>query len=289
MKDSNVRTAARFLALTIHHIDNLLEDWYPGLDSINIYGESLVNRLIPCSKCLRRIITTATVTSSKPKNIPSNDHWPNSHKSVFYFNTPPNSPQIHSTPLSSKNGIISPSSGSDSSFGFENESGFAVTDSDAISRESSPASSVDNHDGNGYEQQSSDTDTDDFSTSSATSGVQSSPQHRGSFDEKLIATFSFEECVVRSQTSDHVYCLIDGKLFFREEAPDVVSWIYHVLSTFYLKITSMVHTTKNISLNITFCINITKHMRLALEGEAYHTYSNSENPSSRNKMSVLMG
>lgn len=65
MNDSNIQTAARFLSLTVDHIDTLLSDWYPGLDTTNIFGENLVTRLIPCEKCIRRVIAGHSSSSHR--------------------------------------------------------------------------------------------------------------------------------------------------------------------------------------------------------------------------------
>ena len=234
--DSNIQTAARFLALTIHNIDNLLEDWYPGLDTINIYGENLVTRLIPCQKCIKRIISMGA--SPLPRYHQSrktnedvcngDDYSKNSsphRKSTFYLKAPGNNDNkgttlnVESTRDTSstldespERDVASPSSDSGSS------SGLGTDDS---SRESSPVPH--RAEGNGYEQDTTDSEAEQSRTSSQTSGVPPSPRHGSGVGGRIIASFQFEECVVISQTSDHITCPIDGDLPLNEAAPDVVS------------------------------------------------------------------
>ncbi|KXJ72845.1 hypothetical protein RP20_CCG017127 [Aedes albopictus] len=52
----NVRCLTQLLALSVDHIDLLLEDWYPTLGTRFVHtseGRFLVTRLVPCPKCLR--------------------------------------------------------------------------------------------------------------------------------------------------------------------------------------------------------------------------------------------
>jgi serine/threonine protein kinase len=48
---------AKLLALTVDHIDTLLEDWYPSLGTRFVHtsqGKFLVTRLVPCNACITR-------------------------------------------------------------------------------------------------------------------------------------------------------------------------------------------------------------------------------------------
>uniref|UniRef100_A0A182QR29 non-specific serine/threonine protein kinase n=1 Tax=Anopheles farauti TaxID=69004 RepID=A0A182QR29_9DIPT len=54
--EPNVQCLTQLLALTVDHIDLLLEDWYPTLGTRFVHtseGRFLVTRLVPCPKCLR--------------------------------------------------------------------------------------------------------------------------------------------------------------------------------------------------------------------------------------------
>ena len=53
--DTTLQYAARLLAITIDHIDNLITDWFPGLDTQTVQGHRLVTRLIPCPKCISSV------------------------------------------------------------------------------------------------------------------------------------------------------------------------------------------------------------------------------------------
>lgn len=51
----NNEYVAKLLALTVDHIDTLLEDWYPSLGTRFVHtseGKFLVTRIVPCVKCL---------------------------------------------------------------------------------------------------------------------------------------------------------------------------------------------------------------------------------------------
>jgi hypothetical protein len=244
VSDSNIKTAARFLALTIHHIDTLLEDWYPGLDTINIYGENLVTRLIPCQKCIKRIISMGVTPLPHQSrkggedvcngDVHSKTLSPH-RKSTFYLKTPGDDNEVSTRDVGSARDVsstldesperdaASPSSDSGSSSGLGTDSSFAAIDQDDSSRESSPVPHNVNPEKNGYEQDTTDSEAERSRTSSQTSGVPPSPRHGSGVGGRVIATFEFEECVVISHTCDHVTCPIDGDLPLSEEAPDVVS------------------------------------------------------------------
>ena len=54
--EPNVQCLTQLLALTVDHIDLLLEDWYPTLGTRFVHtseGRFLVTRLVPCPRCLR--------------------------------------------------------------------------------------------------------------------------------------------------------------------------------------------------------------------------------------------
>uniref|UniRef100_A0A8D8E4R7 non-specific serine/threonine protein kinase n=3 Tax=Culex pipiens TaxID=7175 RepID=A0A8D8E4R7_CULPI len=54
--EANVQCVTQLLALSVDHIDLLLEDWYPTLGTRFVHtseGRFLVTRLVPCPKCLR--------------------------------------------------------------------------------------------------------------------------------------------------------------------------------------------------------------------------------------------
>jgi hypothetical protein len=247
VSDSNIQTAARFLALAIQQIDTLLQDWYPGLDTTNIFGENLVTRLIPCQKCIRRIISMGVAPSphlresrkARDDICNGDEHGKSSspfRKSTFYCKTPgDDDDEVPTREMGSARDVsstrdespvrdtTSPSSDSGSSSGLGTDSSFVTIDPDDSSRESSPVSHNVNPEKNEYEQDTTDSDTERSGTSSQTSGVPPSPRHGSGIGERVIATFEFEECVVISHTSDHVTCPIDGDLPLKEAAPDVVS------------------------------------------------------------------
>ncbi|XP_053678911.1 leucine-rich repeat serine/threonine-protein kinase 1 [Anopheles nili] len=54
--EPNLQCLTQLLALTVDHIDLLLEDWYPTLGTRFVHtseGRFLVTRLVPCPRCLR--------------------------------------------------------------------------------------------------------------------------------------------------------------------------------------------------------------------------------------------
>lgn len=52
VSDSTVQHSARLLAIVVEHIDTLITDWFPGLDTLTVHGYRLVTRLIPCPSCI---------------------------------------------------------------------------------------------------------------------------------------------------------------------------------------------------------------------------------------------
>ena len=50
-----MQSAARLVAITVEHMDTLITDWFPGLDTITVQGRRLVTRLIPCPKCIMAV------------------------------------------------------------------------------------------------------------------------------------------------------------------------------------------------------------------------------------------
>ncbi|XP_052864950.1 leucine-rich repeat serine/threonine-protein kinase 1 [Anopheles cruzii] len=55
--EPSVQCLTKLLALTVDHIDLLLEDWYPTLGTRFVHtseGRFLVTRLVPCPRCLRK-------------------------------------------------------------------------------------------------------------------------------------------------------------------------------------------------------------------------------------------
>ena len=80
------------------------------------------------------------------------------------------------------------------------------------------------HRSNGVDRDDVDGETDGSSASSHTSGLGPSPRHGSRAGDRTITAFEFEECVVVSHKSDHVFCLVDGELPLKEIAPDVVSY-----------------------------------------------------------------
>ncbi|XP_053686186.1 leucine-rich repeat serine/threonine-protein kinase 1 isoform X3 [Sabethes cyaneus] len=54
--EANIQCVTQLLALSVDHIDLLLEDWYPTLGTRFVHtseGRFLVTRLVPCPRCLR--------------------------------------------------------------------------------------------------------------------------------------------------------------------------------------------------------------------------------------------
>lgn len=57
--EPNMPTIAKLLALSVDHIDLLLEDWYPSLGTRFVHtseGRFLITRLVLCPKCLRKLM-----------------------------------------------------------------------------------------------------------------------------------------------------------------------------------------------------------------------------------------
>lgn len=62
---------AKLLALSVDHIDLLLEDWYPSLGTRFVHtseGRFLITRLVLCPKCLRKITFNRQTASSTSNN-----------------------------------------------------------------------------------------------------------------------------------------------------------------------------------------------------------------------------
>ena len=67
--DPDPKVVCQFLSLTVEHIDQLLEDWYPSLGTRFVHtseGKMLVTRLVPCPRCL-------ATQSEKEQNDPWKD------------------------------------------------------------------------------------------------------------------------------------------------------------------------------------------------------------------------
>lgn len=56
--EPNLPIIAKLLALSVDHIDLLLEDWYPSLGTRFVHtseGRFLITRLVMCPKCLKKL------------------------------------------------------------------------------------------------------------------------------------------------------------------------------------------------------------------------------------------
>uniref|UniRef100_T1K991 non-specific serine/threonine protein kinase n=1 Tax=Tetranychus urticae TaxID=32264 RepID=T1K991_TETUR len=63
--EPNQEYIAKLLALTVDHIDTLLEDWYPSLGTRFVHtseGKFLVTRMIPCTQCFLEISADESTT-----------------------------------------------------------------------------------------------------------------------------------------------------------------------------------------------------------------------------------
>ena len=69
--DSNLQSAARLVAITVEHMDNLITDWFPGLDNTTVQGHRLVTRLVPCPKCIMVVCGVEEEESEKQNTAES--------------------------------------------------------------------------------------------------------------------------------------------------------------------------------------------------------------------------
>lgn len=70
--ETNIQCLSQLLALTVDHVDILLEDWYPTLGTRFVHtseGRFLVTRLVPCPKCIRRSEEKRAVNYNNVKTI----------------------------------------------------------------------------------------------------------------------------------------------------------------------------------------------------------------------------
>lgn len=69
--EPSVECTAQLLALTVDHIDILLEDWYPTLGTRFVHtseGKFLITRLVPCPQCLKVNDNDQNINEYPPTN-----------------------------------------------------------------------------------------------------------------------------------------------------------------------------------------------------------------------------
>lgn len=76
-----IESISKLLALTVDHIDTLLEDWYPSIGTRFVHtseGKYLVTRLIPCPRCLPSETTISTDPHADHGLVPQDNDktWP---------------------------------------------------------------------------------------------------------------------------------------------------------------------------------------------------------------------
>lgn len=69
--EPNMPIIAKLLALTVDHIDLLLEDWYPSLGTRFVHtseGRFLITRLVMCPRCLKKLAMNNKKSESSDNN-----------------------------------------------------------------------------------------------------------------------------------------------------------------------------------------------------------------------------
>ncbi|XP_055923849.1 leucine-rich repeat serine/threonine-protein kinase 1 isoform X2 [Eupeodes corollae] len=70
--EPNLQVISKLLALSVDHIDLLLEDWYPSLGTRFVHtseGRFLITRLVLCPKCLRKISDNCILLDVHQENL----------------------------------------------------------------------------------------------------------------------------------------------------------------------------------------------------------------------------
>lgn len=72
----NMSVIAKLLALTVDHIDLLLEDWYPSLGTRFVHtseGRFLITRMVMCPKCLKKLMNNSSDKADGGRNDDANE------------------------------------------------------------------------------------------------------------------------------------------------------------------------------------------------------------------------
>lgn len=85
-----VESIVKLLALTVDHVDTLLEDWYPSIGTRFVHtseGKYLITRLIPCPHCfpIERVERQDPNTDT---NVASTSHHENNERTWPYYSSP---------------------------------------------------------------------------------------------------------------------------------------------------------------------------------------------------------
>lgn len=75
IKNTSVRPSCKLLVITVEHIDNLLAEWYPKIDTLsNIHGIKAVRRVSFCDQCLQESIEAIQSSErKKSKSVAGDD------------------------------------------------------------------------------------------------------------------------------------------------------------------------------------------------------------------------
>lgn len=88
----NQEYLTKLLALTVDHIDTLLEDWYPSLGTRFVHtseGKFLVTRLVPCNLCLMELCDRSATFAEAEKSLEESSHEfvPSNELDIHSFST----------------------------------------------------------------------------------------------------------------------------------------------------------------------------------------------------------
>lgn len=212
-------SVTKLLAITVDHIDILLEDWYPALGTRFVHrsdGRFLVTRIVPCVHCMNSNYSQDTIM---------NKSFDSSHHSELNKSSQSNKKVIQQQPSSKRSfdGIY------ERSVIFDSRKQQLSTDlndlkalKDLNSLKSLDISPKKN------KITLSNTSSKSQSSSSAFYLENSSDRSDDSFKvikprpSMLVYCFMIEECILRASENKSVICLLHRKLNLKQIAPDTI-------------------------------------------------------------------
>lgn len=189
--EPNMEYIAKLLAMTVDHIDTLLEDWYPTLGTRFVHtseGKFLVTRMVPCTKCLLA-------------SVEFNDNSCNSTGSI---DLPKQGPQCNPA--------------------VEIQTWLEATASrDRVSNFGSVKSNVSQDSGVDNESSVSSRNESLDNSKVAASRIKKLdiPAITGK-KKSVVYSFILEECIMSASQEKDVECPVHGKLDLRELTPDIM-------------------------------------------------------------------
>ena len=206
--EPNQIAITKLLALTVDHIDILLEDWYPALGTRFVHtsdGKFLVTRIAPCIQCMNSNYNQDTISNKSFDSLNSSSSNKNSHHHSFNQNQLDNnshSKSVIKTSPPRKDGIYERSVIFDSRKQQINNLNDLkeIKDLNSLKSLASPNKLINKKD---------EFQDDSFKI------INTRP-------EMIVYCFMIEECILKASESKSIICPVHKKLSLKQIAPDTI-------------------------------------------------------------------